>query len=324
MTEHPLILVFGLPRSGTTWIGKIFDSHPDTLYRHEPDSGGVLNAIPLVAPVENVAAYRPVVERFLAELPFLNSVKVAASVPVFTKHYDSATSFVLRRFATVLGRAAAKVLGEVPVLSILPRSALPGLHVIWKSIESVGRLGVIVRSVPACRAILILRHPCGCIASVLRGEAERKFTDPEPSSDDYGIFEFLLCTPQARARGLSLELLKAMDPVERLAWRWVLFNEKALEDIGGIARCVSVRYEDVCADPMVKTRELFDFAGLAWHPQTESFVRESTSRNSDNYYSIFKDPISAATSWRAQLPAATVRRVRQVLRQSRLAEVYDE
>src|SRR6185312_4530492 len=34
----PCILIFGLPRSGTTWIGKLFDSHPDTLYRHEPDS----------------------------------------------------------------------------------------------------------------------------------------------------------------------------------------------------------------------------------------------------------------------------------------------
>jgi Sulfotransferase family len=33
-----LILVLGAPRSGTTWLGKIFDSHPDVLYRHEPES----------------------------------------------------------------------------------------------------------------------------------------------------------------------------------------------------------------------------------------------------------------------------------------------
>ena len=31
------ILVLGYPRSGTTWLAKIFDSHPDILYRHEPD-----------------------------------------------------------------------------------------------------------------------------------------------------------------------------------------------------------------------------------------------------------------------------------------------
>ena len=31
------ILIVGAPRSGTTWLAKIFDSHPATLYRHEPD-----------------------------------------------------------------------------------------------------------------------------------------------------------------------------------------------------------------------------------------------------------------------------------------------
>lgn len=32
-----VILVVGTPRSGTTWLAKIIDSHPDVLYRHEPD-----------------------------------------------------------------------------------------------------------------------------------------------------------------------------------------------------------------------------------------------------------------------------------------------
>jgi sulfotransferase family protein len=32
------ILILGAPRSGTTWLAKIVDSHPDVLYRHEPDA----------------------------------------------------------------------------------------------------------------------------------------------------------------------------------------------------------------------------------------------------------------------------------------------
>ena len=31
------ILILGAPRSGTTWLAEIIDSHPDVLYRHEPD-----------------------------------------------------------------------------------------------------------------------------------------------------------------------------------------------------------------------------------------------------------------------------------------------
>ena len=41
------ILAIGMPRSGTTWIGKILDSHPRTLYRHEPDTWRRLDTIPL-------------------------------------------------------------------------------------------------------------------------------------------------------------------------------------------------------------------------------------------------------------------------------------
>ena len=30
------ILVFGMPRSGTAWIGKLFDGHPDALSKAVP------------------------------------------------------------------------------------------------------------------------------------------------------------------------------------------------------------------------------------------------------------------------------------------------
>src|ERR1700712_4231116 len=32
-----MIFIFSSPRSGSTWLAKAFDSHPDTLYLHEPD-----------------------------------------------------------------------------------------------------------------------------------------------------------------------------------------------------------------------------------------------------------------------------------------------
>ena len=38
-------LLFGMPRPGTPWLGKVFDSQPATLYRHEPDSGGALDGV---------------------------------------------------------------------------------------------------------------------------------------------------------------------------------------------------------------------------------------------------------------------------------------
>jgi len=85
--KHSLILLCGMPRSGTTWIGKIFDSHPDTLYRHEPDSGGTLKPVPLVAPIAEVEKYRSMIAYFVGRLPHVNSARVAGSLPLFPKRY---------------------------------------------------------------------------------------------------------------------------------------------------------------------------------------------------------------------------------------------
>ena len=124
---------------------------------------------------------------------------------------------------------------------------VPDLQVIWKSVISIGRVGIFARSIKERHVIVLLRHPCGHVASMLRGETEHRF--PFPPSEDYRLFEILLSTGPARQHGLTLDYLKSLHPAERLAWRWVIMYEKALQDIQGIDGCMSIRYEDVCVEP---------------------------------------------------------------------------
>ncbi len=84
------VLLFGMPRSGTTWLGKIFDSHPDTLYRHEPDSRGTLNTLPMLPIESDVEIHRSFLLRLCGEIPHASAMKKSsAPLPIFTKHYDS-------------------------------------------------------------------------------------------------------------------------------------------------------------------------------------------------------------------------------------------
>lgn len=317
-----LILLFGMPRSGTTWIGKIFDSHPDTLYRHEPDSWGLLNEVPILARVEVADQYLSKVQTFIEGLRGMRHTKVSASLPLFPKSYYSPLQFSLRRFSVWSAKVAAKFIGELPVPQWLDEQDFANLCVVWKSIESTGRLGVIVKSAESCRAIHILRHPCGYAASVLRGESQGKFSGSEPSSEDYELLRLLLETRQAQRYGLTFEALLRMAPIERLAWRWVLFNEKAMNDVEGMAHCMQVRYEDICDAPEAMARKLFEFAGLVWNSQTENFIRNSTASEKSAYYSVYKDPRRAANKWREQLPVADAERVLNITRQSRPGQCY--
>lgn len=318
----PPILLFGMPRSGTTWIGKIFDSHPETLYRHEPDSWGRLNFLPLMAPRDQTEAYASGIRDFFDRLPDMNLTKVVASTPIFPKKYYSPLRYQLFRFNVFAAKALAKISGEQAAPSWIRKQDIPRIRVVWKSIESLGRLGVIERALQPCFGIHITRHPCGYVASVLRGESQQRFTSDTSASEDLELLAMCMNTTAAREYGLSMEMLQALHPVERLAWRWVLFNAKAMEDIAGEPNCMRLRYEDLCIDPMGVAKKLFEFTHLSWNAQTERFVSQSTAKDVGRYYSVVKDPMKAATKWKKELSASDIDRVYAVIAKTHLSELY--
>lgn len=313
--SKPVVLLFGLPRSGTTWIGKIFDSHPQTLYLHEPDSWGRLNWLPMFPEGAVDTADRQRIEAFVASLPGAREAKVRASTPVFAKAYWGAVGN--RAFlASVWGaKLLARLTGECPLPWVGRAGQGAAVQPVWKSIESLGRLRWLLAALPASRAIHLLRHPAGFVASVQRGESAGKFTAVDPASEDFGLYEILAVTAPARRRGLDLATFKDMHPVERLAWRWVIYNEAALApDLPGLpGRCLPMPYENVCREPQAATQRLFEFVGLEWAAQTERFIADSTRADRDSYYSVFKDPLKSANKWRDSLPADVVARIRTVV-----------
>lgn len=313
--SKPVVLLFGLPRSGTTWIGKIFDSHPQTLYLHEPDSWGRLNWLPMFPEGAVDTADRQRIEAFVASLPGAREAKVRASTPVFAKAYWGAVgnwAFL----ASVWGaKLLARLTGECPLPWVGRAGQGAAVQPVWKSIESLGRLRWLLAALPASRAIHLLRHPAGFVASVQRGESAGKFTAIDPASEDFGLYEILAATAPARRRGLDLAAFKDMHPVERLAWRWVIYNEAALapDQPDQPDRCLPMPYENVCREPQAATQRLFEFVGLEWAAQTERFIADSTRADRDSYYSVFKDPLKSANKWRDSLPADVVARIRTVV-----------
>ena len=326
-----LLLLVGMARSGTSWVGKIFDSHPLTLYKHEPDR--FLRDVPLAPTLDQAQQLEAPLRSFVSRLPSIDRDHVAGSLPVFAKRYRSWIAQKIHEASVVGANGGAAVGLKLPVLQCTDTRD-PRICVVWKSIDSLGRLGVIVRNVPDCRAIVITRHPCGSISSTLRGESKGKFSSSVKLSDDYGIMKHFLDSA-TRPRGLTLDHMKRIHPVERMAWIWVLANEKAEDEMRQVGRCTSVRYEDICQSPATNIRALFSFAGLPWEEQTNTFILASTlsarpgqfdrlTQNASRYYGVFKDPIQSADKWKTEMTPEHVERVYGVLRQSDLCRLYPE
>lgn len=317
------LLLFGLPRSGTTWLGKIFDSHPDTLYWHEPDSVWRLPG-PLLPDAQTGEPDEQTLRDWLRRLQSSAPLKSQAKPPFFPKHYYGAGRFQLHRLLILAASAWSRLASAPAIPFLIPASRQDQVIPVWKSIESLGRLGLLHRRLPGLRSVHIIRHPCGYIASVLRGETRGRFDEASASSEDWGLFELLVATPQAKAVGLDLANLREMHPLQRLAWRWVIFNTKAMEELQADAGATICVYEKLCADPLGESQRLLAHCGLPWDKRTENFLDASTHGQQSSYYSVFKNPLSSAERWREELDQESVRLIMAVAGDSAPGQLYKE
>jgi Sulfotransferase family len=316
-----MIMIMGLPRSGTTWLGKIFDSHPETFYSHEPDSAQPLRDVPLLVSPNEIEDVRDRLVTHVDRLRHLRTIRVLGKLPLFPKSFGGILPPWASARELIALKSLSRVLGNISVPRHVSGNDEKASAWVWKSIESSGRLGALLNAFPESRAIFIIRHPCGVAASLLRGESETKFISG-PASEDYGFFDLLAATEQAHSHALTTDSFRSMPPVDRVAWRWALLNQKTLDDVSGSSRCRVVRYEDLCERPEEVSGELFEFAGLPWHPQTERFVSASTSRDEGSYYGVFKDPRRSANKWREELASEVSERVLQIGSQTNAGRMF--
>ena len=168
-----IVFIMGFGRSGTTFLAKLLDSHPDVLYRHEPDSVLVNTEIPFVPDESDLKRYRVRARSYVESLCDVRAPKSAGHQPIFDKSYRTAFQQRSYKVAVYLAKGIEKGIpflnrwAKVPDL-IEPASRADIVYVI-KSVNSVGRARLFREGNPQSRFLHIVRHPCGVIASVLRG-----------------------------------------------------------------------------------------------------------------------------------------------------------
>lgn len=297
-----LIIICGMPRSGTTWLGKIFDSHPEILYRHEPDAGGKLNLLPLFTEtwVEEELKF---IKQFISQLESHTRVNQVSKFPIFKKIHESDIHFQVRKAYLTLLKVASRYFGNFSAYEMLPNQS--DMTIVWKSIESLGRMPIMAQAVQELGIeayfIHIIRHPCGQLNSTLRGQAKQVFTGNYNAAEDEPLFKLLASSSQAQLYELTVTQFQQMNAEQRLTWRWALMNDFALRLMENKPNYFKVRYEDICQEPELTTKELFTFCKLRWNEQTAHFLEMSTKQDVPDYYSVIKNPLNSANAWRKKL-----------------------
>lgn len=140
MPPFRVISVHGVPRSGTSWLGQIFNSHPDVAYRFQPFFSYRFKDV--VKPESS----RAEIERFLQELYAVEDDEFILQIKQRDRgaHPDRFT--------------------KSPGASIL----------VMKEVRYHYLIKTLLRQVEGMKVIGIVRHPCGVINSWLKTPREFK------------------------------------------------------------------------------------------------------------------------------------------------------
>jgi hypothetical protein len=322
IVQGGLTFIIGAPRSGTTWLGKIFDSNPRVLYRHEPDLGVTETKIPITCN-DSTCFGREQIEFYVQRLIEARTLKSAGSLPIFAKDFDRPFGRLLR-IALVGAMMAARTsmrLSSSKVAMPWEFVDLGGAirpHFVIKSISALGRAGLLAEALPDARIILLLRNPFAQIASRLVGIAQRRF-------ETVGFQETLLATRQAAELGVTANMIEHSSLVEKLTWEWVILNRKAIDDVRHHPNVKIVIYRDLVNEPVPIARDLLAFCGLGWHPATAAFIRRSTNfRGPDMYFHVYKDAKRSLDKWRSVLELADRARISAIVRRSELGAFWPD
>jgi hypothetical protein len=313
------VLILGAIRSGTSWLGKIFDSHPHVLYRHEPDDAIEGKELPLVCPVEDIPRYVEAAQRYVARLTAVRQIKSAGTWPVFAKQFQPFPAPFVRRALVLCTRAVQEVSpsADWPKRIAIPdliRGDRSGISYVLKSVSMLGDAALLATALPESRIIAIFRHPCGYLASIKRGVSDR-IMGRDPSRPT------VLATTRARELGFTKERYEQMPVLDCHAWAWAFLHAKLFEETAKLPNVHLLRYEDLCRDPMGRARELMAFARLSWMVETERFIEESTRSNGrERYFSLFRNPVEAATKWKRELSADEIAHFTRIVEQVLPAE----
>lgn len=312
-------MIVGSPRSGTTWLGSLFDSHPRTLYLHEPDTVTREPRLPFIPSQRRPDPPAEVIRDYFERLVGTRALRTVFTRESFPKAYRGPAAERLRTSLILSLRVAD---AAVPPFTLAHRFGIPDLAreapalTVLKSVDSITRLPAFAAALPEVRFVYLLRHPCGVVRSKQRGVAAGKMSPP-PLYDD------LFCLP--RASTFDPADVRSWPLEEKAAFEWTVTNDWVLGETQALPNVTVASYDDVAAEPRGETNRLFHTFGLSQSAQTEAYLdrllgkREGTT---SDYFAIARNPEAAANEWRTGLSDEEKARVERIAAGTRPAAIF--
>jgi hypothetical protein len=288
------ILVTGMARSGTTWVGKMLEASGQVFYVDEPlnvrRSPGVFEKrieqwYPYITSENEREFLAPVRDMLRLKYSVIDGLRAAES---FVEVRHALREW--RRFALARGRRTRPLVKEP--------------HAVLSAAWFAGRLD--------CDVVVTVRHPLAVASSWKRLGWTFDFANlleqPLLLRDVLGPF---LGEVERIARAPA-------DVVEQAGLLWRIIYTRAADYRAGLENLVLVRHEDLARDPAHEYAGLYALLGLEMSEGALQTIEESTDAENpteataEDPYSVLLDSKKNLACWRERLSPEEVERVREI------------
>jgi hypothetical protein len=309
-----LIFLAGYPRSGTTWLSNLLNAHPAVIYRHEylgrcwgrlPEP--LFTALKTAHGLDD-NGHQHLIEK-IAEAHY-----EADRPPFFRKVHLRINNPQLKHRAWLATRFSQGALS--PLYRRLFQPRLDGQTIVMKETRASTNMLSMIRGLRPNNCLFLFRHPCGSIASQLRGIASGRMQAPSRIQLQTFIRE-----NQQTLESLGLpdsDFTIAEQSVEsQLAIMWSVQNADYLE-FSTQNHSILVNYEAFLMDSQTHTARLFKHLGLSENQQVLDFLAASGGGDAahrdagSEFYSVYRSGNFRSDGWRETLSARQISAIESI------------
>lgn len=332
-----LVFILGTQRSGTTWLANILDSSPETLLFVEP-----------FAPAYDIFPEFPEASFFFEHSSDYLDHLLKVEMPVrllryksliFKKSMTSAKWFWIERW---LIRMAAKKPQLLPIrvqnrirkfellnlnrtddnYPLYPKDRHPSVWAI-KELRLAGKIPVLQTAFPGAHFILIMRHPCATVHSILNWFDKGRLGELRQDLETY-----LLKIEGQTISKFYKKLIAACRTAtlaHKLGLYWRISYETILRQLEHYPRVKLIVYEQLALHPHETIEETFKHIGLPFSDSSKNYLTYSTTRisNSASPINTVRNSATYYKLWCEKLSEQTKRSILEITGDSFLLSYFD-